>query len=57
MADERDLYWKSTKVDLKGNTAGVRDVKEAGLWNTVKEAPLTKGADGKIYSDLPDGNS
>lgn len=57
MADERDLYWKSTKVDLKGNTAGVRDVKEAGLWNTVKEAPLTKGADGKIYSDLPDGYS
>lgn len=57
MASAKDKYWKSPYLDLHGNTAGVNDIKDAGLWDTVQEAPLTKGADGRTYSELPKGYS
>ena len=44
--------WNSNKVKMNGlggNAASVDDIKDAGLWDTVQETPLVKGADGKTY--------
>ena len=42
--------WNSNKVKMNGlggNAANVDDIKDAGLWGTVQDTPLVKGADGK----------
>ena len=50
--------WNSNKVKMNGlggNAASVDDIKDAGLWGTVQDTPLVKGADGKTYAEMPAG--
>ena len=50
--------WNSNKVKMNGlggNAASVEDIKDAGLWDTVQETPLVKGADGKTYAEIAKG--
>lgn len=50
--------WNSNKVKMSGlggNAASVDDIKDAGLWGTVQDTPLVKGADGKTYAEMPAG--